>query len=96
MSGVTPNFFRVSKGENPLEKLTGITAVKQGIKSSKGKTPGIHTPTVPDPFPTPIPGREEEEAKKKVKKRARGGRQQNILAGRLMAQRGNILKTRLG
>jgi len=49
-----------------------------------------------DPSPTPIPGREEDEAKKKAKKRAGTGRQQNILAGRLTAQRNDVLKTRLG
>ncbi len=49
-----------------------------------------------DPSPTLIPGREISEAKKKVRKRAGKGRQQNILAGKMMAQRGNILKTQLG
>ncbi len=50
-----------------------------------------------DPAPTPIPGREIDEATKKVRKRTGKGRQQNILAGRLMSQRGNnILNTQLG
>lgn len=49
----------------------------------------------PDPAPTPIPGREISEAKKKVRKKPRG-RQENIFAGRLMAQRNNILNERLG
>lgn len=57
----------------------------------------IAPPPDPDPIPTPIPGREITEAKKKVRRRAgRGGRQQNIFAGRLTAQRNNILNTRLG
>ncbi len=58
---------------------------------------GPNIPIDPDPIAAPIVGREEEEAKKKVKKRARG-RQQNIFAGRLTAQRNNtnILSTRLG
>ena len=53
-------------------------------------------PAEPDPTPTPIPGREIDEAKKKVRKRAGSGRQRNILAGQMMAQRSNILNTRLG
>jgi len=61
------------------------------------KRPKIQTPPEPDPTPMPIEGKEEEEAKKKVRKRAkRGGRKSTILAGRMMAQRGDILKTRLG
>ena len=48
-----------------------------------------------DPSPRPIPGREISEAKKKVRKRAGKGRQQNILAGQMMAQRNNILNTKL-
>lgn len=63
-------------------------------------TGGSRKPDPPpevDPTPTPIVGREEDEAKKKVKKRAGKGRQENILAGRLMSQRGgNLLNTRLG
>lgn len=62
-----------------------------------GSRPKITVPVEPDPAPTPIPGREISEAKKKVRKRAgRGGRQQNILAGRLMSQRGDVLNTQLG
>ncbi len=62
-----------------------------------GSRPKVAVPPEPDPTPQPIPGREISEAKKKVRKRAgRGGRQQNILAGRLMAQRDNVLNTRLG
>jgi len=49
----------------------------------------------PDPVPEPVLGREEEQAKKRVTNR-RGGRQANILAGRMTAQRNDILKTRLG
>ncbi len=58
----------------------------------------IDKPVDPDPAPTPIAGREEEEAKKKVRKRARGGRDSTILAGRFNQQSGgnNILNTRLG
>ena len=61
-------------------------------------TGGAHKPDViskPDPSPTLIPGREIDEAKKKVRRRGRG-RQQNILAGRLTAQRSDLLNTRLG
>ncbi len=62
-----------------------------------GNRPNIQVPIEPDPTPMPIPGREIDEAQKKVRRRAgRGGRQQNILAGRMMAQRSNILNTRLG
>ena len=71
----------------------GDFAEKTNILSDDKKDP------IPDPapIPTPIPGREEEEAKKKARRRTGKGRQQNILAGRLMAQRrGNILNTRLG
>lgn len=64
--------------------------------TGSGSRPNIVTPPDLDPIPTPIPGREIDEAKKKVQKRAGRGRQQNILAGRLMTQRGNILNTRLG
>ncbi len=57
----------------------------------------IQVPPDPDPAPQPIPGREEEEARKKARKRAkRGGREANILAGRLTANRNDILKTSLG
>ena len=59
--------------------------------------PKIQTPPEPSPMPMPIAGREEDEAKKKVRKRARrGGREANILAGRLTSNRNDILKTRLG
>ncbi len=62
-----------------------------------GKRPEIETPEDPDPSPQPIPGREEDEAKRKVRKRAkRTGRESQILAGRMMSQRSDILKTRLG
>lgn len=62
-----------------------------------GRRTKIQVPVEPDPTPMPIPGREEEEAKKKVRKRAkRTGRESQILAGRMMSQRGDILKTRLG
>ncbi len=84
--------------------MTGrATPFQRTLRSGKkligldgGDPPAI--PLEPDPSPTPIPGREEEEAKKKVRKRAGKGRQQNILAGRLMASRNNtnILNTRLG
>ncbi|MHC4121943.1 MAG: hypothetical protein ACYSSI_00085 [Planctomycetota bacterium] len=47
------------------------------------------------PSPMPVPGREEKEAKKKARKGARG-RASTILAGRMMASRNDILKTRLG
>ena len=61
-----------------------------------GGTPKIKTPPDPSPTPMPIPGREEKEAKKKVRRR-RGGRESNILAGRLNAQRNtDILNVRLG
>ena len=67
---------------------------------TSSKRPKIVTPeeVAPDsPSPTPIPGREEEEAKKKTRKMAGGsGRAQNILAGRLTADRGNVLNTKLG
>lgn len=53
-------------------------------------------PPKPDPSPTPIPGREISEAKKKVRRRGGKGRQQNILAGKMMSQRGDVLKTKLG
>lgn len=58
--------------------------------------PKIDRPPVLDPTPMPIPGREEDEAKKKVRARAGRGRQRNILAGRMMAQRGDVLNTKLG
>jgi len=62
-----------------------------------GGRPKIQTPADPAASPQPIPGREEEEAKKKVRQRARrGGRESTILAGRMTAQRNNILKTELG
>ncbi len=63
-----------------------------------GSSPKIDRPADPDPSPTPIAGREEEEAKKKVRKRARGGRESTILAGRFNRQSGgnNILNTSLG
>jgi len=60
-----------------------------------GGPPKIKTPSDPDPTPQPVAGREEEEAKKKVRRR-RGGREANILAGRLTSQQNDILKTRLG
>lgn len=53
-------------------------------------------PPKPDPSPMLIPGREVGEAKKKIRKRAGKGRQQNILAGQMMSQRGNVLNTKLG
>lgn len=59
-----------------------------------GRRPNISAD--PDPTPTPIPGRAEDEARRKVRRRAGGGRQQNILAGRLTQQRNEILNTRLG
>ena len=63
--------------------------------SGSPKKPDI--PETPSPEPMPILGREEEEAKKKVRKRARrSGRESTILAGRMMGQRSDILKTRLG
>ena len=64
-----------------------------------GGRPKVNVPEEPAPAPQPIAGREEDEAKKKVRRRARGGgRQSNILAGRLNSQRNgnNILNTRLG
>lgn len=62
-----------------------------------GGRPRIQVPKDPDPAPQPILGREEEEAKKKVRRRARrGGRESNILAGRLTAARNDILQTKLG
>lgn len=62
-----------------------------------GKSRKIDVPPDPDPTPQPILGREEEEAKKKVKRRARrGGRESTRLAGRLMSNRNDILKTELG
>jgi hypothetical protein len=63
--------------------------------TSSKKRPKIEVPDEPSPIAQPIPGREEEEAKKKARKR-RGGREANILAGRLTSQRNDILKTRLG
>ena len=61
-----------------------------------GGTPKVKTPPDPSPTPQPILGREEKEAKKKVRRR-RGGRESNILAGRLNAQRNtDILNVRLG
>ena len=61
------------------------------------KRPRIEVPAEPDPTPQLIPGREEEEAKKKVRRKAkRGGRESTILAGRMTAQRNDVLKTRLG
>lgn len=71
---------------------------------SGGKSrPKVQAMESPDPAPQPIPGREIDKAKKKVR-RGRG-RQQNILAGRLMAGRNvrlgdsasaGILKMKLG
>ena len=59
--------------------------------------PKIQVPPEPDPSPQPILGREEQEAKKKVRLRARrGGRESTRFAGRLMAQRGDILNVSLG
>jgi hypothetical protein len=62
---------------------------------TSSKRPKVRTPEAPAPTPEPVMGREEEEAKKKVRKR-RGGRESNILAGRLTSQRNDILKTQLG
>lgn len=82
--------------------MTGAgTPFQRTLRSGKGilglgDPDPAPVPTEPDPSPTPIPGREITEAKKKVQKRAGRGRQQNILAGRLMAQRNDILNTRLG
>lgn len=59
-----------------------------------GGSPKTIMPIEPDPTPMPIPGREIDEAKKKAR-RGRG-RQANILAGRLMSQRGDVLNTTLG
>ena len=75
-----------------LLKFPGGAAEKTNVISD-GKRDPIPDP---DPTPTPIPGREADEAKKKARRRGGRGRQQNILAGRMMAQRGNILNTRLG
>ncbi len=61
-----------------------------------GSAPKVETLPDPDPAPQPIPGREEEEAKKKARKRRGGGREGNILAGRLTANRNDVLKTSLG
>ena len=62
-----------------------------------GSRPKVTVPEEPAPTPMPIAGREEDEAKKKVRKRARrGGREANILAGRLTSNRNDILKTQLG
>ncbi len=80
-----------------LKKLTGVHAQEKLIREIDPEPKPIPTPEDPPPTPAPIPGREEDEAKKKARRRAGKGRQQNILAGRLMAQRrGNILNTRLG
>ena len=51
-----------------------------------------YTPTQPDPSPSPVMMEETQAAKSKVgkKKRGRGG---NILAGRMMAGRKQILDT---
>ena len=91
--------------------MSGKNFVTDTFKISKGKNFGFRTgealldkfspkpsplPEAPDPTPTPIPGREEDQAKKKARRRTGRGRQQNILAGRLTAQRSNILSTRLG
>ncbi len=66
-------------------------------RAIKPGQPDIQFPEELVPAPQPIPGRAEEEAKKKVKRRARrGGRQSNILAGRLNQRSTSILKTRLG
>lgn len=70
--------------------------LRSGKKLFGGDSGGAPIPSDPDPSPMPIPGREEEEAKKKVRKRAGRGRQQNILAGRMMAGRSEILNTQLG
>jgi hypothetical protein len=69
------------------------------VSSSKPKK--IDTP--PDPAPAPIQVETvstkspegKEFAKKKARKK-RGGREANILAGRLTAQHNDILKTQLG
>ncbi len=106
MTSGTPDFFRVSKKDKPLQKLTGITTAKQIAGSAKKKlSPGIpDIPLPPEaellaPSAQPIPGRAEDEAKKKVKRRGRG-RAGTIKAGGLLAsrlnQRRSILKTRLG
>ncbi len=60
-----------------------------------GGRPKIQTPADPPPIAQPIPGRAEKEAKKKVRRRAGGGRQSTIFAGRMNADR-TILNTRLG
>lgn len=64
--------------------------------TSSKKPPSPRILAEPDPVPTPIPGREIEEAKKKVKRKAGMGRQKNILAGKMMSQRGDVLNTTLG
>lgn len=49
----------------------------------------------PDPSPTPLMGGEIQSAKARIKKRKRG-RKSTILAGRMMAGRKQILKTKIG
>lgn len=52
-------------------------------------------PRPPDPSPTPLYFEETQLAKSKVRKKKRG-RSANILAGRMMAGRKEILNTKLG
>jgi len=55
---------------------------------------GPHTvrPIAPDPSPEPIIAEETEQAKSKVKTKKKG-RKENILAGRMMVGRRDILNT---
>jgi hypothetical protein len=57
-----------------------------------GGQPDRIIPTEPDPSPTPVMAVEIQSAKSKVRKKKKG-RSQNILAGRMMAGRRNILNT---
>lgn len=56
------------------------------------KIPKISPVPIPDPLPTPVMSDEIQSATSKVRKR-KIGRRRNILAGRMMAGRRNILNT---
>ena len=58
-----------------------------------GGPPKRIEPEEPSPPPTPILGEETDSAKKKVRRK---GRSANILAGRMMGERKQILKTHVG
>ena len=87
MTGEISHVFGMGKKGRGYEGLWNIGALGKGVPKQKTQ----HIPD-PDPSPTPVMSDEIQSAKSKVRKR-KIGRRRNILAGRMMAGRRDILNT---